>query len=54
VRHPGHDFDQRRFSCTVLAEDGMDRAGSNCNIGFVEGYDAAVAFRYAFHAQQWF
>src|SRR5882724_2174529 len=48
----GNDLDQRRLAGAVLAEHGMDAAGSAGEFDVVERGDAAIALADAAHTQQ--
>ena len=48
----GHDLDQRRFAGAVLAEDGMDAAALDGELGLLQRPHAAIALGDAFHAEE--
>ena len=48
----GDDLNECRFSCTVLAEDGMDSAALHIEVGVIKRPYTAVALGDAFHAQE--
>ena len=48
----GHDLDQRRFAGAVLAEDGVDAAWRDRQLGLFQRPHAAIALGNAFHAEE--
>ena len=47
----GQDLDQRGLACAVFAEDRVDPACRDGEIGLLQGAHAAITLRHAFHAQ---
>ena len=50
--HAGHDLDQRRLAGAVLAEDGVDAAAMDGQLGLLQRPHAAIALGDALHAEE--
>ena len=52
LHHAGHDLDEGGLAGAVLAEDGVDAARADGELGVGQRHDAAVALGHAVHAEE--